>query len=85
LKRYRDLLLSVCVGSIKEFNVPEFAAEKTNTKTQALKIPGRAWIPLIWMATTNGLAAAEVVAVAVLSNSGELYGTIIPRRKTSRT
>lgn len=42
-------------------------------------------MPLIWMATTNGLAAAEVLALAVLSRSGELYGTIMPSRKTSTT
>ena len=64
-------------------SLPEFAAEKTNTKMHPLKIAGSAWMPLICIATTNGLAAAEVVAVAVASKSGELYGTIMPRRKTS--
>lgn len=36
----------------------ELAAEKTKIRTQALKMEGRYWMPLILMATTKGEAAA---------------------------
>jgi hypothetical protein len=37
------------------------------------------------MATTKGLAVAEVLAFVALSSWGELYGTIIPRKNTKMT
>ncbi len=53
-------------------NLPEFAAEKTKIRIQAFKRPGNTLIPLIWMATTKGLAAAEVVALVAALRPGEL-------------
>lgn len=72
---------------ISRLNIPELAAEKTNTRIHAFRMAGRTLMPLIWMATTKGEAAAEVVVdeEVALRRSGSLYGRIMPRRKTSTT
>jgi len=64
----------------------ELAAEKTKMRIAALRIAGRAGMPLIMIATTNGEAAAVVPPFLLpAASSGELYGTSIPRRKTRTT
>ncbi len=50
----------------------EFAAEKTNIRIAALSIAGSAGIPLMMIATTNGEAAAVVLALLASINFGEL-------------
>jgi hypothetical protein len=65
--------------------LPEFAAERTKIRMQPLKMAGRVGMPLSWMATTNGEAAAEVDLVPASASAFESYGTIIPSRKTSTT
>jgi hypothetical protein len=42
-------------------------------------------MPLMMIATTNGEAAAVVLALLASINFVELYGTSIPRRKTRTT
>lgn len=71
-------------GNTKNY-LPELAAENTKIKMQAFKMPGKALIPLNLIATTNGLAVAEVLFLFAAMRSGELYGTNIPRRRTRTT
>lgn len=54
-------------------------------RIQALKMAGRNWIPLILMATTNGEAEALLLFLLLSRRSEELYGTSMPRKKTSTT
>jgi hypothetical protein len=59
------------------------AAEKTNTRMQALMMCGRPG--MFFMAATKGEAAAEFDALVAKARSSELYGTSIPTRRTLRT
>jgi hypothetical protein len=51
---------------------------------QAFKIPGSALIFASMMAATKGDADAELDFVVAKMRSGELYGIIIPSKKTLR-
>lgn len=68
------MLLSMTKGS-REY-LPELDAENTKIRMHAFRMPGKCGIPLKVMATTKGLAAAELgfllEEVLAAINSGEL-------------
>jgi hypothetical protein len=57
----------------------------TKMRREALITWSRPLILAVLMATTNGEAAAEVLALRAKASSMLLYGTTMPRKKTETT